>query len=98
MYGNHQIPSLLVEQHLPYTLQTDPTTQCTPLYSVQYSGKQYCTLLYSVQYNSKQYRGYKLGNILVGQLWLIISGHEMEKFQFHYSVAYSALMEFKNWE
>jgi len=42
--------------------------------------------------------GYKLGNILVGQLWLIISGHVMEKFQFHYSVASSAPVECKNWE
>ena len=39
--------------------------------------------------------GYKLGNTLVGQLWLIISGHVMEKFQFHYSVAYSAPVECK---
>jgi len=43
--------------------------------------------------SSKQYRGYKLGNTLVGQLWLIISGHVMEKFQFHYSVAYCAPVE-----
>jgi len=27
-------------------------------------------------------QGYKLGNILVGQLWLIISGHVMESFNF----------------
>jgi len=33
--------------------------------------------------------GLQAGNTLVGQLWLIISGHVMEKFQFHYCVAYS---------
>ena len=35
------------------------------------------------------------GNNLVGQLWLIISRQVMEKFQFHYSVAYSAPVECK---
>jgi len=40
-----------------------------------------------------------MGNTLVGQLWLIIiSGHVMEEFQFHYSVAYSAPVESKNWQ
>ena len=53
-------------------------------------------MLYSVQYSSKQYRDYKLGNTLVGQLWLIIPGHVMEKFKFHYSVAYSAPVECKS--
>jgi len=53
-------------------------------------------MLYSVHYSSKQYRGYKLGNTLVGQLWLIIAKHVMEKFQFHYSVAYSAPVECKS--
>ena len=37
-----------------------------------------CTMLYSVHYSSKQYRGYKLGNTIVGQLWLIIPKHLME--------------------
>ena len=37
--------------------------------------------------------GYKLGNTLVGQLWSIISGHVMEKFRFHCSVAYFAPVE-----
>jgi len=49
-------------------------------------------------------RGYKLGNTLVGQLWLILSrililcvNVYTEKFQCHYSVAYSAPAECKNW-
>jgi len=33
-----------------------------------------------VQYSSKEYRGYKAGNTLVGQLWLIISEHVMAWF------------------
>jgi len=48
--------------------------------------------VYSIVVNSTA--GYKLGNTLVGQLWLIISGHV--KFQFHYCVAYSAPVECKN--
>ena len=48
--------------------------------------------LYSVQYSSKQYRGYKLGDTLVGQLWLIV----WHVIQFHYSVAYSARVECNN--
>jgi len=40
---------------------------------------------------------YKLRNTLVGQLWLIISGHVMDKFQFHYSVAYCVPVQCKNW-
>ena len=50
--------------------------------------------MYSIVVNSTG-ATYNLGNTLVGQLWLIISGHvmEMEVFQFHHSVAYSAPVE-----
>ena len=47
---------------------------CTLSYSVQYSSIQACIVVYSIVV-------YKPGNTLVGQLWLIISGHVI---QFHY--------------
>jgi len=58
----------------------------------------HCYTVYSIVVNSTG--GYELGNTLVGQLWLIISGHVTEKFQSHYSVAYSysAPVECNNWE
>ena len=52
------------------------------------------TLLYSVLYSSKQYRELQAGEYPCRSI--VANGNVMEQFQFHYSVAYSALVECKN--